>query len=262
MANIANTNTNLSANTNTLSQNDIELIKKQLFTSIPNAGDTDVEYCLTVAKQYGLNPINKEIFFVSRKTNTGGTSITKIEPLVGRDGFLSIAHRSGKFGGIKTKSELREIPKLINGKWQKVEDLVAICEVFRTDTNTPFVVEVSHSEYTQNNSIWLNKPDTMIKKVAESQALRKAFNINGLYCVDEMQVEDGVIVDSIAEEKTDNDIELELALLESYGIEAVTKNGWVRVVGNTHNKESLLKDAGYTLQEGSDGKMSWVKKVL
>ena len=56
----------------------------------------------------------------------------------------------------------------------------------------PFIVEVAYSEYVQTTSrgditkFWKEKPKTMIKKVAESQALRKAFDITGLYSKDEI----------------------------------------------------------------------------
>ena len=75
--------------------------------------------------------------------------------------------------------------------WTAQTDLVAICTVWRTDTQTPFIVEVAYEEYVQRNQkgitrFWKEKPKTMLKKVAESQALRKAFDITGLYSKEEM----------------------------------------------------------------------------
>lgn len=75
--------------------------------------------------------------------------VEKIEPLVGRDGFLAIAHKSGKFDGIRSYSEIKNYPKLVNNQWQYTQDLVAICEVYRTDSDEPFIVEVAYSEYVQ-----------------------------------------------------------------------------------------------------------------
>lgn len=63
--------------------------------------------------------------------------------------FLAIAHKSGKFGGIRSYSKIKNYPKLANNQWQYTQDLVAICEVYRTDTNKPFIVEVAYSEYAQ-----------------------------------------------------------------------------------------------------------------
>jgi hypothetical protein len=57
----------------------------------------------------------------------------------------------------------------------------------------PVIVEVSYNEYVQKTSsgeiakFWKEKPETMLKKVAESQALRKAFDITGLYAEEELE---------------------------------------------------------------------------
>ena len=170
---------------------ELELIKTQLFPK--NASDGDISYCLGVASQLGLNPITKEIFFLEQKSKTdNNTYVSKVTPMVSRDGFLSIAHKSKLLDNLQTTSEIREAPRLINGKWQKIQDLVATCKVKRKDCAEPFVVEVSFNEYAQTKSngdlisLWRTKPDTMLKKVAESQALRKAFNISGVYSVEEM----------------------------------------------------------------------------
>jgi hypothetical protein len=125
--------------------------------------------------------------------------------MVGRDGYLTIAHKTGQFAGIETSSTLKETPKMApNGEWSYIKTLVATSKVWRRDTAMPFCVEVSFHEYAQTTQegkltkFWAEKPDTMLKKVAESQALRKAFNIHGVYSAEEMGVgyvgEDGNIV--------------------------------------------------------------------
>ena len=50
----------------------------------------------------------------------------------------------------------------------------------------PFCVEVNMKEYNRNQGTWLTHGTTMIVKVAEAQALRKAFQISGIYSPDEM----------------------------------------------------------------------------
>jgi len=157
-----------------------------------NTSPDEMVYCMNVAKSLGLNPITKEIFFVPRRSKVGDRWINKIEPMLGRDSYIKIAHSTGLFEGIETYSEVKEVPKLINGKWSNESDLVATCKVYRKDTERPFIVNVAYSEYvqrTKNGEItkfWYEKPDTMLKKVAESQALRKAFNINGAYSIEEV----------------------------------------------------------------------------
>jgi len=166
-----------------------KVIRRQFFP--PNATNEDMIYCMQVAESFNLNPILKQIYFIPRRSKINGQWHEKIEPMAGRDSFLTLAHRSGKFGGISTILEVRSTPKIINNVWIEETDLVAICTVFRTDSEKPFVVEVAYEEYVQRGQkgitkFWKEKPKTMLKKVAESQALRKAFDITGLYSKEEM----------------------------------------------------------------------------
>ena len=172
-----------------------KVIRKQFFP--PVATESDMKYCMSVAMSLGLNPILKEIYFVERKAYINGQWHTKIEPLVGRDGRLAIAHRSGVFDGMESWVEYKDIPKLTSQGWKMIKELVGCCKVYRKDMGRSFYVEVPFYEYAQKTkdgrltSIWADKPTTMIKKVAESQALAKAFNINGV--IDEFTPDEEII---------------------------------------------------------------------
>lgn len=177
----------------------LEVIKKQFLP--PNTSDAEVAYCFAVARELGLNPITKEIFFVPRRMkNDKGAWIERVEPLVGRDGLLSIAHRSGVLGGMDTKVEVKEIPAFVNGSWTTKPDLVATTTIWARGTERPFVVSVAYSEYVQLTSdgqptkFWKDKKITMLAKVSESQCLRKVANISGVYSPEESQL--GMISDS------------------------------------------------------------------
>lgn len=166
------------------------VIESQFFPQ--GTSKAEQTYCFSVARELCLNPITKEIFFVNRRQKIGDRWFNKVEPMVGRDGFLSIAHRTNKFAGIETTSGIREVPQLENGKWIVRPQLVAECTVYRKDSTKPFTVQVAYSEYCQKTAegqptrFWAEKPETMLKKVAESQALRKAFNIHGVYSPEEL----------------------------------------------------------------------------
>ena len=173
-----------------------KIIKRQFFPVTATADD--MVYCMNVASSLGLNPILKEIYFVERKYKANGQWYSKIEPLVGRDGRLKIAHSSGVFDGMESWTEYKKVPMLTQNGWQLIEELVGCCKVFRKDMSRPFYVEVPFYEYAQKTkdgyytSIWKDKPLTMIKKVAESQALGKAFNINGVvdeFAANEIEVD-------------------------------------------------------------------------
>lgn len=166
------------------------VIESQFFPQ--GASKAEQAYCFSVARELSLNPITKEIFFVARRQKINDRWMNKVEPMVGRDGFLSIAHRTNQFAGIETTASIREVPQLANDQWSVKTQLVAECSVWRKDTGKPFTVQVSYNEYVQRTSegiptkFWAEKPETMLKKVAESQALRKAFNIHGVYCPEEL----------------------------------------------------------------------------
>jgi phage recombination protein Bet len=169
----------------------LQVIESQFFPA--GASVAEQQYCFSVAKELGLNPITKEIYFVPRRSKVGDRWINKVEPMVGRDGFLSIAHKSGQLAGMETTCSIREVPQLdSSGKWGIKPDLVADCVVYRKDSNKRFSGSVAYSEYVQKTSdgkptkFWMEKPETMLKKVAESQVLRKAFNIHGVYCPEEL----------------------------------------------------------------------------
>ena len=174
-----------------LSDENKKIIKNQFFPQ--SATVADMQYCIGVAKAFNLNPILKQIYFVPRRSNVNGQWIEKVEPLAGRDSFLTLAHRTGKFAGIESKVEIKETPIMIDGKWIRQNDLVATATVYKKDTERPFIVSVNYREYVQTNKdgkptqFWASKPETMLKKVAESQVLRKAFDITGLYAEEEYE---------------------------------------------------------------------------
>ena len=147
-----------------------ETIKKYL---CPKATDQELLMGLQIAKTFNLNPLKREVYFVKYKDDE------PMSVLTGYEVYLKRAERAGKYAGLETTTE------------GKVEDgsLKAICKVYRKDWQHPLVHEAYYSEYVQMkkvykngqfvgaepNTFWKNKPRTMIKKVAESQAFRKAF---------------------------------------------------------------------------------------
>lgn len=132
----------------------------------------------------GLNPLLNEVACVTYK-NQDGTRTMSIQVM--RDGFLTIAHRSGKFAGLESGVNMSEDGKTIISGWAKV---------YHKDFTVPVMQEADFSEYTTGKNLWASKPKTMIKKVAESMALRKAFNINGVYAPEEMEKEIAPVAES------------------------------------------------------------------
>lgn len=156
------------------------------------ASDDEFELMLHMARKYNLDPLTKQIWLVKYRGQPANI-------FTGRDGFLDIAHRSGQFNGMDTKVEVVQEPidktftfynKKANrqetGRLHRPWQYKATCTVYRKDMQHPIIAEVFEDEYTTCQNLWKDKARTMIGKVAESQALRKAFQISGLYSPDEM----------------------------------------------------------------------------
>lgn len=147
------------------SPSEIELIKN---ISAPKCTDDEFKLLLYQAKTYQLDPLLKQIWAVKYSSDRPASIFA------GRDGFLAIAHRSGVFDGMES------------GYRKEGVDIIGWAKVYRKDMTHPFCVEVSMKEYNRNQGTWLTHGITMIIKVAEAQALRKAFQISGIYSPDEM----------------------------------------------------------------------------
>lgn len=155
-----------------------ELVTKELSTqqialvrsiAAPKCTEDEFQLLLYQAKTYGLDPLLKQIWAVKYQEGRPASIFA------GRDGFLAIAHRSGAFNGMESGTRTEADGNVIG--WAKV---------YRKDMDHPFCVEVSMKEYNRKQGTWLTHPATMIQKVAEAQALRRAFQISGIYSPDEM----------------------------------------------------------------------------
>ena len=138
---------------------------KEMFAK--NSTDDELKLLMYMSEKYQLDILTRKIWLV--KFNNQPAQI-----YAGRDGFLEIAHRSGQFNGMESGT------KIVDNK------LKGWAIVYRKDMQFPFKVEVDLEEYTTNLALWKSKPKTMLQKVAESQALRKAFSISGFYEPSEM----------------------------------------------------------------------------
>lgn len=165
--------------------------------------ERDIVVCRETCKHHGLNPMLKEINFLPQKLFERGREVWRTIPVVSRDGLLTLAHRSGKFSGMETKLYSKPWPMLkierdqsgypMKTWFEDVMQPVARTEVWRNDSDKPFVAEVGFWEYAVGNDgqilyFWQGKPVTMICKVSESQALRKAFHLPGLYIPEELNM--------------------------------------------------------------------------
>ena len=158
----------------------VELIKRQI---APNATDNELKLFLYQAQRTGLDPLTRQIYCIHR----GG----KMTIQTSIDGFRVIAERSGTYAG-QSEPHFEEV----NGKL-----LYARITVYRFAPNGeryPASVGIAFwDEYAQEyngklQGLWAKMPRTMLAKVAEALALRKAYpqDLSGLYTSEEMNQAD------------------------------------------------------------------------
>lgn len=166
----------------------IDYSNAELLTTLRNTvavGATPAEFDMFVqfCRSTGLNPFKKEIWFI--KDQRSG----RLQMMTGINGFWTLANSFEEFDGAETGMISA------SGEWVKsVPDdsfIGAWCRVYRKDRRIPQEGEALLSDYKKPFGMWTTAPRIMIKKVAESIALRKAFptQLNGLYTAEEMPAE-------------------------------------------------------------------------
>lgn len=171
------------------SQEQRDLIKR---TVAPDATNDELAMFLHVAAKSGLDPLQKQIWFVKR---SGRVTIQ-----AGIDGLQARAAREpdyeGMLYGVVCKADAFSFDATTgvvkehtyNPFADRGPTLGAWCIVRRKGL-LPFTAMVRFSEYVQQGSpLWSSKPAVMIEKVARSTALRRAYpeQFGGIYEPTEM----------------------------------------------------------------------------
>ena len=156
----------------------VQLIKSQI---APNATDNELKLFLYQCQRTGLNPLTRQIYCIHR----GG----KMTIQTSIDGFRVIAERSGSYGGQdEPKFEYNDQGKLVCSK-VTVYRFSANGERYPAATGVAFWNEYVQEYNGKVTGLWAKMPHTMLSKVAEAIALRRAYpqDLSGLYTSDEME---------------------------------------------------------------------------
>lgn len=141
-----------------------------------NLTQTEFTMFVEMGKSLNLNPFVREIWAV--KYDNRAPSI-----FIGRDGYRKNAQSQPDYNGhYKEAIYENDVFEIENGRVKhriNFKDrgrlIGAYCEVYRKGIEHPFRESVKFSEYNTGFSNWKKMPETMIKKVAEAQALRMAY---------------------------------------------------------------------------------------
>ncbi|MBQ7262847.1 MAG: recombinase RecT [Synergistaceae bacterium] len=167
-------------------QQQVDTIRR---TVAKGATQEELDMFLHLSRTYGLDPFAKEIWFIKMGR----------EPIIftSRDGYLKIANRDPRFDGMeadvvyagdsfrKTKDGVEHV----YGAKDRGAPIGAYCIVHRSDRRIPTYVFAPYKDYHKGGN-WNTYPHAMILKVAEAQALKRAFSISGLVTREEI-IDDG-----------------------------------------------------------------------
>jgi phage recombination protein Bet len=165
------------------SNEQLDLLREQYFK---NCTDQEINLALAVCKATGLDPFLKQIVFIKRwdanapKAGGGtGKYVMTAQPTI--DGTRLMAQRSGRYAGQEGPLWCGE-----DGVWREIwtdknPPVAAKVTVYSTTSRVGISAVCMFKSYAVKNKegkltpFWVNMPEVMIGKCAESLALRKAF---------------------------------------------------------------------------------------
>lgn len=144
----------------------------------PQLSEREFELFVSLGRATGLNPFLRELWAVKYSG--------KPQMFIGRDGYRKSAQRhplydyhtsdavysNDKYGYDVTTGMVGHIYGDLNNRGQLIG---AYALAQRKGSSRPAYVFAELKEYDSKQALWLTKPATMIKKVAEAQALRACF---------------------------------------------------------------------------------------
>ena len=187
------------------SENKLTDIKK-LFAN--NLNDNEFETFVWIWKATGLNPFLREIWAVKYWNNPANIFIW-------RDWYRKSAQANKEYDyhlvdavyendNFSVKNwEVEHIYNFKN-RWALIW---AYCLVKRRNSSKAMFTFVELSEYDTKQSVWKTKPATMIKKVAEAQGLRWAFQELFAWTYEESEEVDEKKIIEISEEEQNKNFE-------------------------------------------------------
>lgn len=163
-----------------------QIVRNYLTRGNGDVSDSEIIQFISICRENKLNPFVGDAYLVKYDKNSPAQLVTardafmkRAEAGQGYEGFQSgvIVIRDGK--AVQEEGAFFLPGDTLIGGW-------AI--VYRSDRKFPYTQRVRLQEYNTGRSTWAGKPATMIQKVAEAQAFRKAYPMNmaGLYTPEEI----------------------------------------------------------------------------
>lgn len=169
------TTENTKAVATTTKQNEVtkQLLMDYLKQTNSNLLPNEMAQFVAISTAFNLNPYKREVYAIAY----GQGNSRKLSIIVGYEVYLRRAEEFPQYDGYETKF------------FGEGANMGCSCIVYRKDRSHPVGSTVFLREYTQNNTMWNNKPHVMLEKVAIATAMRRAFpsEFNGMpYTSDEL----------------------------------------------------------------------------
>ena len=193
LAVVTNDESGAAPHSGSYTRDQVDLIRR---TIAEGATDDELKLFLNVCQRTGLDPFDRQIYFMKRYTWNPKTqkSEPKMSAEASIDGLRLVAERSGKYAGQQEPMWCGS-----DGRWVDIwiadePPVAAKVAVLRHDFREPMVGKALYHEYVQTkkdgmpNSMWKKMAANQLAKCAEALALRKAFprEMSGIYSRDEM----------------------------------------------------------------------------
>ncbi|WP_343358324.1 phage recombination protein Bet [Bartonella schoenbuchensis] len=146
--------------------------REAIFKTCISGNISNAEFLVFIylAKKYGLDPLNKEIYAIPKK---GGGIIS----VVSVDGWLKIIHSHDNLDGVELQENFDNEGNLFS----------VTCTIHLKDKKYPFKITEYLKECKRNTEPWRTNPSRMLRHKALIQCARYAFGLSGIYDEDEAE---------------------------------------------------------------------------
>lgn len=273
-------------NTLTMWEDSEQLVEiRKLFA--PKLTDLEFQIFVGMGKTTGLNPFLKEIWAIKYGKDKDGND-TPAQIFIGRDGYRKAAQGHSEYDYHQADAVYENDKfEVVNGEVRHSYQLSnrgklmgAYCVAKRHKSSKPQYVFADLDEYSTGQSLWADpiwkdnkyggkykvggKPATMIKKVAESQCLRAAFQdlLGGTYGEEEIaQDNEHLIIDGETGKPLSNSEKLMNKIKAAKGQtieqEAETETETIEETGELATPEQMEEVHGLVAVKGfANGRMT------
>jgi phage recombination protein Bet len=176
-----------------------QIVRDFLTKGNGQVSDQDLTQFISICKYNQLNPFLNEAYLVKFGQQPASMIVSK-------EAFFKRADANEDYEGIRAGIIIQRGKDVIEveGSFKTKDDILlgGWAEVHRKGRKFPFISKVALNEYDKQQSLWKEKPSTMISKIAKVQALREAFpaQLGAMYTQEEADRTEDVAAEVVSSE--------------------------------------------------------------